>query len=392
MSVSVVIPAYNYAHFLPQTLRSVLGQGTEGMPVEIIVVDDGSTDDTAAVAQSYGSAVRYVHQHNQGLSAARNTGMEHATGRALVFLDADDLLTPGVLASQWATLQAHPEAQVSICRNWLINAPTPTSPLRTQGYYPLYGGSFGVHLCCANAAPVHAHMVLRATARQAGTFDTSLRGCEDYDFWLRCLAVGGGFVSNPQGAVLYRKHRASMSAQTESQAVFESICNRRVGAMLERNANLLKERRLDAWLAHAFGSLKRAKSLACMQAGLAVALLEQAARAVRQATHICGSGMVCSDADAESLGTERPRTEAEICVLRYYVLRTLSALWDFAPLGHAPLEAAMASLERLFPGWGGPASLLPQAWEELLPHLHLPQEPSDVTDEGGRYTGAVFQA
>ena len=106
MSISVIIPAYNYAHFLTQTLHSVLRQDTGDVPVEIIVVDDGSTDATADAAQAFGAQIRYIHQQNQGLSAARNTGMRLAQGRALLFLDADDLLMPGVLASQWAALQA----------------------------------------------------------------------------------------------------------------------------------------------------------------------------------------------------------------------------------------------------------------------------------------------
>ena len=69
--ISVIIPCYNYGRFLPDAVNSVLGQKKDGLAVEIIVVDDGSTDDTAAVAQRLGSTIRYIHQENQGLSAAR---------------------------------------------------------------------------------------------------------------------------------------------------------------------------------------------------------------------------------------------------------------------------------------------------------------------------------
>src|SRR5262245_20604446 len=92
--VSVIIPCYNHAHYLGEAIESVLAQTVQDF--EIIVVDDGSTDSTADVAARY-PRVRYVRQNNQGLSAARNTGIKHGLGRFLVFLDADDLLLPGAL-------------------------------------------------------------------------------------------------------------------------------------------------------------------------------------------------------------------------------------------------------------------------------------------------------
>ena len=93
--ISVIIPCYNYGRFLPDAVNSVLGQKKDGLAVEIIVVDDGSTDDTAAVAQRLGSSIQYIYQENQGPSAARNSGIRIARGDYLVFLDADDLLTAG---------------------------------------------------------------------------------------------------------------------------------------------------------------------------------------------------------------------------------------------------------------------------------------------------------
>ena len=113
--ISVIIPTYNYGRFLPDAVKSVLGQKKDGLAVEIIVVDDGSTDDTADVAQRLGSSIQYIYQENQGLSAARNAGIRAAHGDYLVFLDADDLLTSGTLASHLDNFAVHPELDVSVC-------------------------------------------------------------------------------------------------------------------------------------------------------------------------------------------------------------------------------------------------------------------------------------
>src|SRR6185503_2024667 len=105
--VSAVIPAYQAAAFLADAVESVLAQ-TE--PVgEIVVVDDGSTDGTAAVAASFGDRVRYVRQENQGVAAARNRGVAEARGRLVAFLDADDTWEPEKTARQLAHLRAHPD-------------------------------------------------------------------------------------------------------------------------------------------------------------------------------------------------------------------------------------------------------------------------------------------
>ena len=105
--VSVVIPCFNHGRFLPEAIESVLAQTYPW--IEILVVDDGSTDNTREVAAQY-PHVRYVYQHNQGLSAARNTGIRHSTGDFLVFLDADDLLYPGAIACNVGYMQEQQDA------------------------------------------------------------------------------------------------------------------------------------------------------------------------------------------------------------------------------------------------------------------------------------------
>src|ERR671910_1122682 len=104
--VSVVIPCYNQAHFLGEAIESVLSQSYPHH--EIVVVDDGSTDDTSEVASRY-DGVRLVRQENRGLAGARNTGIRHSEGDYLVFLDADDRLLPEALRAGVECFESHPE-------------------------------------------------------------------------------------------------------------------------------------------------------------------------------------------------------------------------------------------------------------------------------------------
>src|SRR5581483_8159413 len=106
-TISVIIPCFNHAAYLAKAIQSALVQT---LPAdEIIVVDDGSTDDTAKVTASSGTRIRYVYQSNAGLSAARNTGIKLATGKYIGFLDADDLWHPDFLTTLVNLLERHPE-------------------------------------------------------------------------------------------------------------------------------------------------------------------------------------------------------------------------------------------------------------------------------------------
>src|SRR5919112_3279382 len=108
--VSVVIPCYNQAHFVGEAIESVLAQSYPHF--EIVVIDDGSTDTTSEVAGRY-PGVRCVRQDNQGLSAARNSGLRHSEGEYVVFLDADDRLLPEALEAGLECLKSHPECAIA---------------------------------------------------------------------------------------------------------------------------------------------------------------------------------------------------------------------------------------------------------------------------------------
>src|ERR1043165_5503387 len=105
--VSIVIPTYNYAHFLSQAVESALAQTYPN--TEVIVVDDGSTDHTRQVLAAYGDRIRYTHQVNKGLSAARNTGIRKARGELIALLDSDDVLYPPRVEAGVSFLRRFPE-------------------------------------------------------------------------------------------------------------------------------------------------------------------------------------------------------------------------------------------------------------------------------------------
>lgn len=234
-SVSVIIPTYNYAHYLSAAVQSVLSQATEG--VEIVVVDDGSNDQTPAVVAGLADEVREagvdfrpLRQPNAGLSIARNTGLEAARGELLLFLDADDLLGADVIARQRNFLQAHPRAHAAVCQTRLFSCLHDDGTPVANGPWRLFLRRLDLHLCHFNVAPPHAFMVRRDAL--PGTFDPTLRACEDHDMWWRLAASGGYILTNPGPTVFYRRHAQSMSANSAQQFAHDALMHQRIGQAL----------------------------------------------------------------------------------------------------------------------------------------------------------------
>lgn len=227
--VSVVIPSYNYAHFLPAAIDSALQQSYRN--IEVIVIDDGSVDDTAAVAARYGDRIRYIHQENQGLSAARNRGLQAAQGTLLQFLDADDVLGRHSIGKRVAYLERHPEVSAVICQSCYFQQhprSTVLAPL-CDGWRQPPRGLADLALHFRNIAPPHAFLVRKsAIDRHALRFDTRLRACEDYDFWFRLALRSGPPDVLDAGWVHYRQHPGSMSKQLANQHRHDAELCRRV--------------------------------------------------------------------------------------------------------------------------------------------------------------------
>lgn len=223
--VSIIVPAYNYGAFLTEAVESALRQSQAQL--EVIIVDDGSTDDTAAIAAGLvqrDARVRYVHQPNQGLSAARNTGMKNAAGEFLVFLDADDVLHEHKLAAHLEHFAREPHVDISYgsSRYFLSDQPEKTFAslaLDEQDWMPkVSGGAADVlpALVVNNILPVCSAMLRRGVVEAVGAFDTSLKSLEDWDYWLRAAAAGCcfGYSDDARLATYIRVHSTSMSQNT----------------------------------------------------------------------------------------------------------------------------------------------------------------------------------
>lgn len=285
--ISVVIPCYNYGRFLSEAVHSVLRQQKDGLAVEVIVVDDGSTDDTSAVAQGLGSSICCIHQENQGLSAARNTGMRAARGDFLVFLDADDLLTANTLSSHLDNFASHPETDASVCLSLQVFE-------RQEGQsanylWPLKCAHLDMHLCHSNISPVHTVMLRARAAREVGFFDPGLKACEDQDYWLRCAASGKRFRSTTKGLVIYRQHGQSMTSQMSRQLAHDGAIRFKISTLLESRPDFPRAGKFYGWLAHAAGTMGSACNLLQTTPRFALKLLEESARAMLKAAALATS-------------------------------------------------------------------------------------------------------
>ena len=205
--VAVVITTYNHAHFLAEAIRSVLAQ-TE-RPLEILVVDDGSTDDPDSVVNRF-SDVRLIRQANQGLAAARNIGLAAVRADKVAFLDADDRLLPCAFAAGLDCFELAPDAGFVygghrvIDRSGHITGTDLYVPVGLEGYRDLLKG---------NTIGMHATVLYdRRKLSAVGGFDRTLRRCEDYDLYLRLSRIHS-VASHPAIVAEYRRwHGANMSS------------------------------------------------------------------------------------------------------------------------------------------------------------------------------------
>jgi glycosyltransferase involved in cell wall biosynthesis len=203
--VSVIIPTYNRPKLLQEAIESALAQTYPN--VEIIVVDDGSTDNTAEIAAQYGGKVTYIKQANQDVAAARNTGGRAASGEYLTFLDDDDLIMPTKIARQVQVLLSRPEVGLVHCRFYYANEEG--EPVYQVGQLP--EGDILPRLLRNNFVWVGAPLIHRRCLDQVGWFDEQIPAITaDWDMWLRIAQAGYRFgcVQEPLGA--YRIHRNGM--------------------------------------------------------------------------------------------------------------------------------------------------------------------------------------
>jgi glycosyltransferase involved in cell wall biosynthesis len=218
-SISVVTPAYNAERFLDGTIRSALAQSLP--PLEIIVVDDGSTDRTGEIARAFGSPVRCIRQDNAGPAAARNRGVREARGEFVAFLDADDWWYPHHLEDAARVLAAHRELE------WFCSAfdeRTQDGKTRRRTYHGalLKADAYIADYYRAQVECWFAWTGTMVMRRQAvldiGGFDESLRGPEDIDLWFRIALRHPQVGYSRRAGAVYRRHAASlMGSRTGSE-------------------------------------------------------------------------------------------------------------------------------------------------------------------------------
>ena len=238
--ISVVIPCSNVERYIAAAIRSVLAQNWSDL--EIVVVDDGSSDRSAELVRDTFPGVTLLRQTNQGIAAARNLGIKHSQGDWIAFLDADDIWLPGKLRAQWQMLSAQPTARMaySAWHVWSSVEPYPSpeyvdevlSQSGDPDRWPEPSGRIYERRCNHCQRPyscwvelsgwIYPQLLLdcvvwtstvlahRSLFEEVGYFDTALRIGEDYDLWLRASRVTA-ILKVPRPYALYRLHPANIT-------------------------------------------------------------------------------------------------------------------------------------------------------------------------------------
>ena len=206
--VSIIIPCYNGAAYLEEALLSALAQSYP--EVEVLVVDDGSTDTSPEIAQRF--PVRYIRQPNRGLSGARNRGIQECNGAYLVFLDADDRLKPRAIESGFRALERHPDCALVVGNHEFISgdgsylSPSKKVAIRHSHYEALLKSNF--------IEMISSVLFRRSIFDEVGVFDRNLPVAEDYELYLRIARVRP-VCSHTAVVAEYRKHKENMSHNSE---------------------------------------------------------------------------------------------------------------------------------------------------------------------------------
>lgn len=178
--VTVIIPTYNRGWIIQEAIDSVLDQDFNDY--ELIVVDDGSEDNTLEILEAYGKAIKVLQQGNRGVSAARNRGIEEATGRLIAFLDSDDLWLPKKLSTQVKFFENNADALINQTQEvWNRNG-LRVNPKKRHHKFSGMIFERSLELCLVSPSAVMIAIDLFDTV---GVFDENLPACEDYDLWLR---------------------------------------------------------------------------------------------------------------------------------------------------------------------------------------------------------------
>ena len=215
-ATSIIITCYNHGRYLGEAIESAIKQTWP--PLEIIVVDDGSIDNTSEVVKQYPNVIG-IRQENQGVCAARNTGLRACHGKYVLFLDADDLLLPGALEASVGAMNAHPDwAFVS---GDFRNCDEKGNILGTFGFTEVTGDHY-LALLRRNYVAMHATVLYRRSVfDQVGGFDTRLRTAEDHEVFLR---IARQFpVGQAHGLMALYRHHTTNTSRDAKQMLLGAI-------------------------------------------------------------------------------------------------------------------------------------------------------------------------
>jgi glycosyltransferase involved in cell wall biosynthesis len=204
--VSVIIPCYNTAQFVAETLQSVFSQTYKDY--EVVVVNDGSPDtpELERAIAPWRDRITYIHTENCGLAGARNNGIRASRGELVALLDSDDIWKPNYLAVQVCKLDEDPEADI-VYPNAEVFGEGPSTH-----YLPSKGPVTYTSLIDESCVVMVSVLARRTALQRAGLFDASLRSCEDFDMWLRCLKTGSRIIYHREVLLRYRRRPDSLSA------------------------------------------------------------------------------------------------------------------------------------------------------------------------------------
>lgn len=216
--VSIIIPCYNYAQFLPETLNCILNQTFNDW--ECIVIDDGSVDNSAEVVKQYtikDSRIKYIYQKNQGLSASRNTGIKHSLGKYIQLLDADDLIENEKLKEHVEFLENNESVKLVYGPIKHFTKENNKKGIFTWRDIPEISGKYIdvlPHLVKDNVFLVSAPLFYKSIVQEIGEFDIRLKSLEDWDFWFRFILNDAVFhyLNADETATLIRSHDVNMSS------------------------------------------------------------------------------------------------------------------------------------------------------------------------------------
>ncbi len=267
--VSVIIPTYNRGWIVKEAIDSVLDQ--DFTDYELIVVDDGSDDNTPEILAGYGGVITILHQSNKGVSSARNCGVAAASGQLIAFLDSDDLWLPGKLSTQVKFFKDHPDAVINQTQERWIRNGVRVNP--KQRHHKFSGMIFEHSLALCLVSP-SAVMIKKSLFDEVGGFDEQFPACEDYDLWLRVscrypvhlidtplIIKRGGHADQlskaagldkyriqslvkiiESGLLTPRQRQAALSTLKEKCAVYAGGCRKRGREKEARNYYRLAER------------------------------------------------------------------------------------------------------------------------------------------------------